>query len=456
MNTSNKPSPVNPYFYGGPIKEPHDFYGREEPLQTIFERLNKAGSTSVIGQRRSGKTSLLRYLMTDVAQSAYSLDAQNFVFVYMDPRLGLRSPAEFYRKLAETLAKQVPSVLPAAGSEIDEERVQSVLEKLAPRRLVLLLDEFEEMTSAGDFPKDFFSFLHGLSQDYEVCFITATIENLYECCPPEMVSSPFPGIFAAVELGSWTESEFNHFLAETSKRSGAPILAYKGKIFKLAGRFPFYTQMACWFYFDTWRKPGEITSRDELSIKHRFADQARPHFERLWERHLTLQEKAVLVTLAHEKPHPDDLTLRRLTLKGWVVAGCIFSSVFADFVLRQEAEGETPPLGLLTVPRGPVAKGIWVDKEAGEVWVDGEHMIRPLTNLEYKLLCCLYDNANRICDKYEIVKAVWSGDYIAQVDDSRIAKLVSRLRKRVEPDPAHPRYIVTVHGRGYRLVTEEV
>ena len=83
-------------------------------------------------------------------------------------------------------------------------------------------------------------------------------------------------------------------------------------------------------------------------------------------------------------------------------------------------------------------------------------MLRPLTNLEYKLLCCLYDNANRICDKYDIVKAVWSGDYIAQVDDSRIAKLVSRLRKRVEPDPAHPRYIVTVHGRGYRLVTEEV
>lgn len=454
MNTSNKPSLVNPYFYGGPIKESCDFFGREEALQTIFERLNKAGSTSVIGQRRSGKTSLLRYLMTEAAHNACAFDAQNFVFVYMDPRSGLRGSEDFYRRLTETLAKQVPAVVPDAGGELDEEQVQSVLEKLAPRRLVLVLDEFQEITSVGNFPRDFFSFLHGLSQVHEVCFITATTDNLYACCPPEMVSSPFPSIFAAVYLGSWTESEFAHFLAETSKRSGAPMLRHKSEILNLAGRFPFYVQMACWFYFDTWRKLGEITSQDQVSIKHRFADQVRPHFERMWERHLTLQEKAALVTLAHAKGPTDDLTLRRLTQKGWVVDGHIFSSAFTDFVLRKEEQGETPP-DLPIVPRGPVERGIWLDKEAGDVWVDGE-LIPPLTKLEYELLCYLYDNVNRICNRYEIVKAVWSGDYIEQVDDARISKLISRLRKRVEPNPANPRYIVTVHGRGYKLVAEDM
>ena len=38
------------------------------------------------------------------------------------------------------------------------------------------------------------------------------------------------------------------------------------------------------------------------------------------------------------------------------------------------------------------------------------------------------------------------------LDDARIEKLVSRLRKKVEPDPNEPRYLLTVRGRGYRLV----
>jgi two-component system response regulator RegX3 len=38
------------------------------------------------------------------------------------------------------------------------------------------------------------------------------------------------------------------------------------------------------------------------------------------------------------------------------------------------------------------------------------------------------------------------------VDDTRIEKLVSRLRAKIEPDPSTPRYIVTVRGRGYKLV----
>ena len=337
---------------------------------------------------------------------------------------------------------------------MSERRIQAVLKRLAPRRLVLLLDEFEKIINGGHFPVEFFRFLRGLSSRYEVCFITATIEALDDCSPVELISSPFPNIFAKVYLGSWTDSEFDYFITETSKRSGAPILAHKDEIYKLAGRFPFYVQVACSFYFDVWRERGKITPQDRTNIKHRFADEVRPHFERMWKGHLNAEEKATLIALAHKHEALNNMALRSLTQKGYVVDGHIFSVALTDFVLRKEAEGEVL-LDLQTVPKGPVAKGIWVDKKAGDVWVDGKR-IPPLTRLEYKLLLCLYNNANRICDKYDIVDAVWSGSYIDQVDDSRIAKLVSRLRKRIEPDPTNCRYIVTVHGRGYKLNTENV
>ena len=51
-----------------------------------------------------------------------------------------------------------------------------------------------------------------------------------------------------------------------------------------------------------------------------------------------------------------------------------------------------------------------------------------------------------------MVEAVWGEDYIDEVDDARIEKLVSRLRQKLEPDAANPHYLITVRGRGYKLV----
>jgi len=351
----------------------------------------------------------------------------------------------------DALADQVPALAVDVKIEETERHVRAALKQLAPRRLVLLLDEFQTISSVGNFPEGFFRFLRGLDR-YQVCFVTATMEKLYDCCPAEVISSPFANIFATVYIGSWTEDELDSFLAETSARSGAPMQAYKKEIQELAGRFPFFVQIAGSFYFDTWRKRGRITAQDHLAIRNGFADEARAHLERMWKSHVTPSEKAALVALAHGRECGDSATLRSLEQKGYVLAGQLFSSALADLILRKVVEDTPPPDGV-SPRQGPLTKGVWVDRASGDVWVDGKR-IKPLTKLEYKLLVHLYDNANCICDKYGIVEAVWSSDYIDQVDDPRIAKLVSRLRDSVEPDPDNSRYIMTVHGRGYKLVSE--
>ena len=452
MTSDKRGTVANPYYYGGPLTNPADFFGRGEQLQTVFERLSKGGSTSLIGERRSGKTSLLYYLMSDVAHHSYSVDRDGLVFAYINPELGIREPAAFYQRLLEAIGEQVPSLTLDTSAEATTRSVEAVLKRLTPRRLVVLLDEFQDITSIGSFPAEFFRFLRGLAGTYGVCFVTATMEELSECCPVEVVSSPFPGIFASVYLGSWTETEFERFLAETSARSGAPIKAYRTEIERLAGRFPFFVQVACLFYFEVWRQHGKVTPQDEAGIQRRFADEARSHLDRTWRSHLTAPEKALLVSLAHGRESPESPALHLLQLKGYVVDKRPFSSALRDFILRSEEAGEELLSESPTAPKGPVTKGIWVDKAAGDVWVDGKR-IPPLTKLEYKLLLYLYDNANCICDKYGLVEAVWSSDYIDKVDDPRIAKLVSRLREDIEPDPKDCRYVVTVHGRGYKLVT---
>ncbi len=117
----------------------------------------------------------------------------------------------------------------------------------------------------------------------------------------------------------------------------------------------------------------------------------------------------------------------------------IFARAFDEFVQRQR------------VTRRPGPVGIHLDPDSGEVWVQGVQ-VPTLTNLEYRLLLLLYGRLDKICSKYDVVEAVWGEDYIDEVDDARIEKLVSRLRQKIEPDPNNPRFLLTVRGRGYKLV----
>jgi DNA-binding winged helix-turn-helix (wHTH) protein len=133
--------------------------------------------------------------------------------------------------------------------------------------------------------------------------------------------------------------------------------------------------------------------------------------------------------------------LEHLESLGLVRGGRIFSPLFAAFVARRlRAGGET------------AAAGVRLDPDSGDVWVD-EVRIPVLTDLEYKLLKLLHDRRDKLTDKYQIVTAVWGEGYLDEIDDARVEKLVSRLRSKIEQDPANPRYLITQRGRGYKLLS---
>jgi hypothetical protein len=91
-----------------------------------------------------------------------------------------------------------------------------------------------------------------------------------------------------------------------------------------------------------------------------------------------------------------------------------------------------------------------VDEASGEVWVDRNPI--SLSPKEQALFDLLYRNAGLVCSKQEIAEAVWP-EYQAEVYDYQIESLVKRLREKLEPDPRNPVLVLTVRGRGYRLVS---
>ena len=89
-----------------------------------------------------------------------------------------------------------------------------------------------------------------------------------------------------------------------------------------------------------------------------------------------------------------------------------------------------------------------VDLEAREVTFDGKPV--QLTPNEYGLLTLLARNEGKLLTHQAILREVWGRAY---ADESHYLHVyVSQLRRKLEPDPARPRYILTEPGVGYRLV----
>jgi two-component system, OmpR family, KDP operon response regulator KdpE len=75
-----------------------------------------------------------------------------------------------------------------------------------------------------------------------------------------------------------------------------------------------------------------------------------------------------------------------------------------------------------------------------------------LTPTEYKLLVQLARHAGRVLVPEELLAAVWGPEYREETQHVRL--YVSRLRRKIEPDPEQPRYVLTKPGIGYLFATD--
>ena len=97
----------------------------------------------------------------------------------------------------------------------------------------------------------------------------------------------------------------------------------------------------------------------------------------------------------------------------------------------------------------PLASGdLALDLETQSVRVRGGQPVR-LTNLEARLLQLMLANGGHTLPLERLTSHVWG--YRGMGDRQLLKQLVNRLRRKIEADPAEPRYLVTVSGLGYAL-----
>lgn len=106
---------------------------------------------------------------------------------------------------------------------------------------------------------------------------------------------------------------------------------------------------------------------------------------------------------------------------------------------RSTANGDEPVL---------TCGGLTVNLVLRRVMVDDREV--KLTPTEYEIIKVMAQHAGRVLTHKQLLKAVWGNSY--DEDTHYIRVYIGQLRRKIEADPAQPRYIITESGVGYRLM----
>ena len=92
------------------------------------------------------------------------------------------------------------------------------------------------------------------------------------------------------------------------------------------------------------------------------------------------------------------------------------------------------------------------DVEIDFTSMEGKRAGKPvsMTAQEFKLLRFLSRSTDRVISREELLNEVWG--YQNYPSTRTVDNHILRLRQKLEPDPAHPRFFVTVHSAGYKFV----
>jgi two-component system, OmpR family, KDP operon response regulator KdpE len=112
--------------------------------------------------------------------------------------------------------------------------------------------------------------------------------------------------------------------------------------------------------------------------------------------------------------------------------------------LRAAVRRATPPDELVPILQTPDFR---VDLAAKQVVRDGREV--RLTPTEWQLVELLVRNRGRLVSQRQLLQEVWGPKYRDETNYLRV--FIAQIRRKLEPDPAHPRYFITEPGMGYRF-----
>lgn len=438
----------------------HPLTYRQEIVAPFFRLVLARESCAIVGPASMGKSRLRDFILRLDVQQHYLGDQAPFTLLVRADcnRLAEVSDWGLYELLLTALIESSgrhPD-LQLLRPELSDLRHKAIISRdaLLARRhvelaahmicqerrvqLCIILDEFD--ASYRNLPAPALANLRALrdANKYTLCYALILREDPARLRPPTDCEG-FYELFSrsVLGLGPYEATDAERVLQQLEARKSRTLSEHaRSQLLRLSGGHPGLIVGLFDALIDD-GAPGE-NEWDHWALAQSVVQE---ECRKLW-LGLAGDERLALSHLAQGLGASDDVR-RVLALKGIIRLKegqeVLFSPVFAHYVLAQGT---------------PISKPLWVDEQAGVVWVEGR-FIKDLAPLEFDLLAFLYRHVGQICSRDQILDSLYPRESKTSkggLQDNRVDTLVKRVRQRVEPVRQHPRYILTVRGKGYKLV----
>ena len=437
----------------------HPITYRQEIAAPLFDRIRAGGSCAVVGAASMGKSRLLQFLLrAEVRRHYLGADAENTLLAWVDcNRMAEISEWGLYELLLTALVEAVEQgerepllqlrreAILEHNALLAQRNVEIALKILCQEeelRVVFILDEFDESyqcLSAQTLANR--RSLRDMNK-YWLTFVLFTRDALDNLRSPDDVQS-FYELFSRNHIGliPYSNDDAQRVIAQQAARrihqlSGAPT-NYALHVCELSGGHP--GLIVALLHGLTCSAPHAESWQEWALHLPGVLEECR----KLWEG-LRVEERRALNHLAHKMP-PRYTDKQSLLLKGLIIQQSdrelrIFSPLVEGYAAAQSAMPEAT---------------LEVDAATGRVYVNGQPTAEELTEKEFALLVYLYENRGAVCSVGDIISHVYPGPEGDGIFDNTVTALIGRIRKKIEPDQNHWRFLHTHRGRGYRLIVED-
>ena len=309
---------ANPFLFGRPVSG-DGFYGREALLRQLLDCIRKRQPCSIVGERRTGKTSTLRRVES-ILRDEIDADGKYWP-LFVDCQRVVHAEDVWHEILEQARDAKGPGIrLPAPEPPGGDARTArkgviqlATLCRDAGSTMVLLLDEIEFLAKDEQPRSTVLPWLRSfITGDLPVACVTTSRRGLADLDQnSDFVSSPFFNVFLTLHLGAMQPNEAEQLLESKLRGTDVSFRDYEAAALRLhSGLHPFFLQMAASYLFDRRQNttPGEDVVRAAL---REFARQCDPHFGFYWD-NSSDREQQLLSLLARRAPI--DLAAHRLTI----------------------------------------------------------------------------------------------------------------------------------------------
>ncbi|GAB4580354.1 MAG: hypothetical protein Fur0022_30940 [Anaerolineales bacterium] len=308
----------NPFLHGNPVPPSH-FTNRTRDLRRLVNRTITGQSTAVVGEPRTGKTSLLEYLRAREMQAElYGHNAASLIFFYMDSHLlGPEfTQSQFWQNALSPLYDQIIAgkgentrIAQAYRICVENQFGNFVLERLfglveqAKFRLVLLLDEFDTLLHHPILNSaEFFGGLRSLASRSRgaLIMITASRQSLSvlnrETQEINWSGSPYFNFLDEIVLGPFDERSVSQLLMRAEDRFNAEDYQFLARV---GGGHPYLLQVAASALWEAYEEESDAFQRRKYAGEELFDNAAAILTDtwRLWSKEM--KKAFTVIALGH-------------------------------------------------------------------------------------------------------------------------------------------------------------